>query len=390
MEEGGRLRCVVVGAGALGLGFLGPELTPGCDVTFLDIPEKLDLLGHLRSGGGYALNLTGLSLRPVQVHGVDGLCLGEHGGQIARAFHAADFVITAVGEPNLPKIAPTLAEAALRRDAERPLRILCAENGVEIAHGLRTSIEAAAECRLGAALRVGDTVMGRMCKVVAEPGPPTEPVVPGADWAIVAEPYHGIPVEEHVLGGLSGLPAAVQQQSPAPFSASEDIKMLCHNGLHAVLSCLGELRGAEFFDELRDDAELMELGHDLLLQEAAPALLRKHPSAMERNELLNYCDWILRRVTCSTFHDPIERGTRGIMRKLQPWERLVYSVRTVAELRGRPVSYAAGLAAAVIIARRTGQTELEFREVLTDFCGFSEDSDSQLIAMIESARGDIA
>ena len=65
---------------------------------------------------------------------------------------------------------------------------------------------------------------------------------------------------------------------------------------------------------LRAHPDLMELGRRLLGDEAAPALLARHRGALDRNELLNYTDWILRRVTCAVLHDPIARGVRDIMR----------------------------------------------------------------------------
>jgi mannitol-1-phosphate/altronate dehydrogenase len=206
------------------------------------------------------------------------------------------------------------------------------------------------------------------------------------DWAVVAEPFYGIPVEEHALAGFPAVPTAVRPLPPAEFSAAEDVKMMAHNGLHAVLACLGHLRGMTYFDELRDEADLMEIGRRLLVEEAAPALLRKHGPTLPRNECLNYCDSILRRVTCPVLHDPIERGTRGIMRKLQPWERLVYSVRTIAKQGVVPEAYATGLAAAVVVARRTGETEMEFDRVLTDHCGLEPARDDELLELVGRCR----
>ena len=388
MAADASMNAVVLGAGALGLGFLGPELTPRCHITYLDIPAKADLLNHLRDAGRYTFNETGLSMRAIEVSGVGGLCMDTPADapRVAEALDRADLVITAVGEPNLPKVAPVLAQVALRRTPERPLRILCAENGVDIAHNLGAAIEVAAQQDLGALLLVGDTVMGRMCKIVTDPAPPIRPVAPGLSWAVVAEPYFGIPVQAHAVAGLSGLPPAVRPQAPEVFSASEDVKMLSHNGLHAVISCLGYLRGRQYFDELREDAEIMELARRLLVQEAGAALLRKHRGALDRNEYLNYSDWILRRVTCPVLHDPIERGVRGIMRKLQPWERLVYSVRTVSRQGIEPAAFATGLAAAVEVALRTGETKMSFDEVLAGWCKFDPDLEAPLIRLVVSRR----
>ena len=387
MSDAAHFRCVVFGAGALGLGFLGPELAPESRVVYVDVPAKADLLSHLRRAGRYVFNETGLSMRPVTVSGVDGLSLApESDADVLDALEAADLVITAVGAPNLHRLVARLAGAAVRRPAGRPLRILCAENGVEVARNLRRAIEREAGRPLDAPPLVGDTVMGRMCKIVRPARPPVEPPAPGLDWAVVAEPFFGIPVEEHVVAGLEGLPSAIEPQPPARFRASEDVKMLSHNGLHLVLACLGHLRGVRFFDELRRHPDLMALGRRLLVGEAGAALLARHGGALGRSEYLNYCGAILRRVTCPVLHDPIARGVRGIMRKLGPSERLAYSLRTVAEHGARPEVLATGLAAAVVIAQRTGETDMSFDAVLARHCGFDPQADAELIALVESRR----
>jgi mannitol-1-phosphate/altronate dehydrogenase len=386
MGDGPRMECVVFGAGALGLGFLGPELTTDCRITFLDIPAKADLLGPLHADGAYSFNETGLSMRAVRVEQVDGLAISEESrAAIDGLLDAADLVITAVGEPNLPMVAPTRAAAAVRRSPDRPLRILCAENGVEIARKLGAAVvatDAAAEGRF----LVSDTVMGRMCKVVEDPQPPVVAPAPGLNWAVVAEPFFGIPVEKHVVAGMPRVPAALDPQTPARFSASEDVKMLSHNGLHAVISCIGHLRAIEHFDDLRAEPDIMELARRLLIDEAGAAILRKHAGAIGRTEYLNYADSILRRVTCPVLHDPIARGVRGVMRKLQPWERLIHSLRTVSEQGLEPEAYATGTAAAVLIAGRSGETQLDFRSVLVEHCGLDPDADGGLIALIEARR----
>jgi mannitol-1-phosphate/altronate dehydrogenase len=212
------------------------------------------------------------------------------------------------------------------------------------------------------------------------------PPVKGLDWAVVAEPFHGIPVEAHALAGMAELPPAIEPQDADRFRASEDVKMLAHNALHAVLACAGHLRGAERFDQLRADAEVMELGRRLLAEEAGPALLRKHGPALPRNEYMNYCDSILRRVTCPVLRDPIARGTRGIMRKLEPWERLVHGLRTVWEVGIEPSAFALGCAMAVAIARQSGATQMAFAEVLTRHCKLDPQTDAHLIELIQRQR----
>jgi mannitol-1-phosphate/altronate dehydrogenase len=229
-----------------------------------------------------------------------------------------------------------------------------------------------------------------MCKIVQPVVPPLHPPAPGLDWAVVAEPFYGIPIQEHAVAAMRGLPRAIEPQAPARFRASEDVKMLAHNGLHFVLACLGYLRGAQSFPALRDHADLMALGRGLLVDEAGAALFAKHGDALGRSEYLNYCDSILRRITCPVLNDPISRGVRSIMRKLEPGERLVYSLRTVANQGVEPSGYAMGLAAAVRIAGETGETALDFRSLLTDHCGLDSRADADLIALVEARDAALA
>lgn len=379
---------MVFGAGALGLGFLGPELAPDFRITYVDIPAKSDLLDYLAREGHYVLNETGPSSRTVAVESVTGVKVDD-GEAVRSALDSADLVFTSVGEPNLPKVAPTLARAAENRTSDAPLRIPCCENGVRIAEKLTELIEENLGEPLDARALVGDSVMGRMCRIAEEPEKIVSPVTPTCEWAVVAEPFFGMPVEERVVEGLSIRCEALQPCSPEVFAGLEDVKMLAHNGLHAFLAFLGALKGKELFCELRDEEDVMARAHDLLVEEGWPALHRKHGPALDRNYFLNYAPTILRRITCPGFGDAISRGMRGAMRKLQPWERVVYSVRTMAEQGVRPTNAAMGLAAGIEVARQRGETELSFREVLTEHCGFSVDEDADLIDLVTEKRQEL-
>jgi mannitol-1-phosphate/altronate dehydrogenase len=385
-----RPRCVIFGAGALGLGFLGPELAPDASLTFCDIPAKAGFVNHVKDAGSYTFNQTGLSMRAVQVDGVRALLIGEDDAAIDAAVDEADFVITSVGQSNLKYLADRFAAAVERRTDDRPLRILCSENGVEIAAGLRELVTGAIGEDPGAALLIGETVMGRMCKVIEEPGAGVLPLGPDVGWGVVAEPFYGIPVEAHALEGLAQIPAAIDPQAPDRFKASEDVKMLAHNALHLLLGLLGQRRGAEFYDDIRSHPQVMELGRRAVVEEAGPALLRKHGGALPRNEYLNYCDSILRRITCPVLHDPIGRGVRGIMRKLQPHERIVHATRTIVAQGIEPRTYARGLAAAIDLAIESGQTDKDFDGVLAEHCGISPDDDTGLCALVQEAREELA
>jgi mannitol-1-phosphate/altronate dehydrogenase len=377
--------CVIFGAGALGLAFLGPELGGDYDLTYVDIPQKADLLGHMNSAGWYVFNETGPASRSERITGTRGIVVTEE-QKVQTALATADLVFTAVGEPNLHKVAPTLAMAVSRRSEKDPLRVLCCENGLQIARKCRENIRKSLGADPGEALIVGDTVMGRMCKIVQPLQAHIEPVVPDADWAVCGEPFFGLPVRRAVMAGLDRPGEAFQVMSREEFSAQEDVKMLAHNGLHAFLSFLGTLKKAEYFCELTEDPLLMRMAARLLREESAPALLKKHGRALGRNFFYNYAPTILRRITCPGLHDPLSRGTRGGMRKLQPWERLVGSLRTVARQGIEPVMFATGIAAAILVGRRREETQMDFHSILTQHCDLDEESEAELIELCEKRR----
>ena len=169
-------------------------------------------------------------------------------------------------------------------------------------------------------------------------------------------------------------------------AAREDVKMFAHNGLHAFLAFLGLFKGKDYFCELRGDSKALSMAYALLMDEVGQALFRKHGPALDRNYYLNYATTILRRTTCPGFRDTIARGTRGVMTKLEPWERLVSGVRLIAAQGIAPEVYATTLAAAITVARSTGETSLSFREALTRHCGLSEEDEAALIELAEDRR----
>jgi len=303
---------------------------------------------------------------------------------VAEALDDAELVFTAVGEPNLAKVAPTLAQAATRRTADNPLRVLCSENGLDIAKKLRHLIRDNLGGGPAGFVIVADTTMGRMCQVVSPVPKGAEPVASCLGWAVCAEPFFGIPTNARVLEGVKSAAPALQPMDDAEFDAQEDVKAWAHNGLHAFLAFLGELRGAQYFCDL--DAQVRAMAAEMLRDEVGEALLRKHGRALDRNFWFNYAPTILRRITCPGLHDAVARGSRDAMRKLQPWERLVCGVRGIAQQGIDPIVYATGLAAAVLIAIEREETALTFNEVLMQHCGFDKARDARLIKLARDRR----
>ena len=69
---------LVFGAGALGLGFLGPELHNNYSLTFFDREFKGKFLAYLDKKGEYRINLTTPGIEVVVIRGVEGLNLDDN------------------------------------------------------------------------------------------------------------------------------------------------------------------------------------------------------------------------------------------------------------------------------------------------------------------------
>ena len=382
---------LVFGAGGVGLAFLGPELQRDSTLCFVDIGIKEDLLTRLHERHAYRTNIGGLASEIIDVDGVDGLNL-EIPRQAARVpdeVTRADVIFTAVGQGNLPRLAPIIAEGIRARDAGRPLTILCCENGKNIADGFRPVLEQALGGSLPPHVRIGDTVIGRMCRIEEELSGAEwpAPVFEDLGWAAVAEAVYGIPVNAGQLGVRSLPLRSVDVLDADRFNAHDSLKTYAHNGGHALLGYLGHLRGHADYHELAADRSLMSLLRRFLHDEIGPALLATYGDLIGESYYMNYSIALMRRLVCPFFGDVIHRGVRGADRKLAPDERFVSAARFILAAGIEPRVYGAALAAAVLVGRRAGELGGSVDDVLTDVCQLTRDEDRPLREIAVDAFG---
>ena len=82
-----RRKALILGSGALGLGFLGPELQPEFDVTLADTAAKEDLLAHISGGGEYRTSVVGPASEVLTVRASDGIRVDHRKEQWGSWFH---------------------------------------------------------------------------------------------------------------------------------------------------------------------------------------------------------------------------------------------------------------------------------------------------------------
>jgi len=337
-----RHKAVLIGTGALGLGFVVERMAADYDLCLTDVYAKKDLLRQIQVEQGYILNVcdaVGVQSRRVcgafQVAFVDD---PDGPAALDRALLEADLVLTATDRRILDRVVGRIAPALKART--RTSWLLFCENGLGIA----------ADCAraFGPQVVCVDTVMSRMCRF-SEPGETGyESFCSGAGTSLIVEEYTYWPLDaERCQAGpftpvFSLLP-------PAEFRLWEDVKLYLHNGMHAFVSYHAYLEGATRCPQA--SARIRREAQRVMLEEVIPAICRTHRVA-RREWLEEYALALLDRFFNPYFNDTVERGIRRIADKLAPGERLLGGCEYIRRAGLDPVGYASSITAAQQILRR--------------------------------------
>jgi mannitol-1-phosphate 5-dehydrogenase len=385
---------LVFGAGALGLGFLGPELHENYSLTFVDREFKGKFLAYLDKKGEYRINLTTPGIEVVVIRGVEGLNLDDNRERekTVKKIGQASLIFTAVGFSNLKGVATILAEGIEKHpERKEELYILCCENGQDVPakfQGFLHQIMAS----LPSWVKISQPVIGRMCRYEEKVKPWSifEPVASRFSWGIVAEPFYGIPVRRSLVAESTVFSPAFQVKEDDEFEVSKERKILIHNGCHAFLAFLGYLKGYSYYCQLEEEKEILELAKKMVNEEMIEALLSKFGGVLDRNNLKNYSFDVLRRIISPLFGDSIFRGMRGSLEKLAPQERLIWGAKFIWSAGFLPKIYCLGIAAAIKIDQDKGKLAGSLEEILSRHCGLKQPQDAKLIELIKSGYSEIA
>jgi mannitol-1-phosphate/altronate dehydrogenase len=373
-------RAVIIGAGALGLGFVAERLAPDYDLCLADLGSQEARLRWLERQQSYTVNLCSLAgVTSKQVQGSMAIAFTDRPAEdviLRRAVEQADLILTVTSRrlpPNpcavtegasggrpagdalacetrapgqLDQIVPWLSEMLNARETRHYL--LFCENGLHIARSFAN--------RFGRHTVLVDTVMSRMCRFDAlggeagytQGGAPYHPLWPGHEEALVVEDYEFWPLDAGICEG-GPFSQAFSLVPPEEFLLWEDIKLYMHNGMHAFVAYQAFLEGARSFAEVPNT--LREAARETMLAEVVPAILRTHACARPA-ELEEYGLALLARFFNPYFADSIERGIRGVKDKLAPDERLLGGCEYIRRAGISPVGYARTIAAAQAILAR--------------------------------------
>jgi len=361
-------RVVIIGTGALALGFLGERLAPGYEITFIDKNIKASFLEELQNQQQYNLNICYRDgIESVSVQGrfnVINLDQDKEKNNFYKVLTEADLIFTTVGNQNLPIVISQIVPILNAQPREN--HILLCENGRNLAQTYQKYFKAS---------KVVDTVMSRMCRFASHGESGYMPLWKDLPDRLVVESYDFLQLNEAVCLTNQFSPVFTLVE-PEIFATWEDIKFFAHNGAHAFIAYHAFLDGIKYFSDV--DQILKEKAEKMMFNETIPALHRAHPHFPHR-ELRDYGENLLERIYNPFFHDSIERGIRGILEKLKPNERLVSGLRFIHHQGIKPVHFASAILAGYKIVSKLELLPETIKDFLINHCAIIEEELTQLI-----------
>ena len=367
---------VMIGAGNVGRGFVGPAFTAsGYETVFIDIDAEL--VKEINKRGEYPLRLFSPDGEAVDmmvrgVRAVESRDMSEASAEIARASICA----TAVGVRAMPDIARLLAmglAVRARTEGAGPLDTIVCENMIDAGAKLKGHVMDVLPAGFGSAVELisgyPEAVIGRMVPIQ------TDGMKDGDPLRVCAERYSFLPVDRAAFKG--DIPNIEGMVPLDRFDYYVKRKLFVHNLGHAAIAYLGLLKGYELIADAAADAEIMFMAAGAMRESAAALACENSGDASNLNR---HVDNLLYRVASRALGDTCKRVAADPVRKLGRHDRLVGAIENCREY-GLPYAYIAAAAAAAALAlEKTWEGEGAMPS-LADVTGLAEDSEPYKLIM---------
>lgn len=325
-----------IGAGNIGRGYMAQLFhEAGYRVVFADAVEPI--VASLNAAGSYPLRVLDAyagAAREIEIGPVRAVMIQDQAA-FTEEVVAAEVLSTAVGVPNLPRLAAPLAEALLARRARGAggIDIFLCENTLTAGRDLKQAVIAAAgdiapaaapdnqDTTLDEAVRwieehigfVGTSV-ARMVPVISEELRRERPLL------VVADAYRPLPYDARaVRNPVPDLPELSPRDN---FPAEVARKLFFYNMCHASLAYLGAERSFTWVHQTLEAPDLREIFVGAA-GEISRALEAEYPDEITREQNQAILADILVRYGNPLLEDTIVRVGRDPARKLSRTDRLV-------------------------------------------------------------------
>lgn len=339
-------KALIIGAGNIGLGFLGHLLWKSGQFSVTFVETRPDRVATLNKEGAYTVvTVSNEGLREEIVGPVNAVAADDETA-VTKAVVETDLVLTAVGKSNLASIATHLARGLGERLRRRPraemhLIVVACENVYDNTRELEALILAQLpEDRRNA---VRDLISFPRCMV--------DRIVPTTPPEIARKYPLAVAVEDFFQFVIDGKDLKAPFPELEGVEISEDLpakleqKLFTLNMLHAIVSYWGHLAGYEFVHEAADDPRIADLARGALA-EVRQTLVERHPTITSSDQTA-YGAKIMERFRNRHLKDPIVRVAFQPIRKLGGDERLVKPALFTLASGRIPAHLATGIAAAL-------------------------------------------
>jgi mannitol-1-phosphate 5-dehydrogenase len=341
-----------IGAGNIGRGYMAQLFhEAGYRVVFADAVESI--VSALNASGRYPLRVLDAyagAAREMEIGPVRAVMIQDQAA-FTEEVVAADVLSTAVGVPNLPRLAPALAEALLARRARGAggVDIFLCENTLTAGRDLKAAVLAAVAAggdgadRKGGVGSGGDgrpgggvvddaaspeaaarwieehvgfvgTSVARMVPVISEELRKAQPLL------VVADAYRPLPYDARaVRNAVPDLPELSPRDN---FPAEVARKLFLYNMCHASLAYLGTERSFTWVHQTLETPDLRQIFVGAA-GEVSRALEAEYPGEITREQNEAILADILVRYGNPLLEDTILRVGRDPGRKLSRNDRLV-------------------------------------------------------------------
>lgn len=320
-------KAVQFGAGNIGRGFIGALLSQaGYQVTFADVAEPV--IDKINADKTYTVHVMDVQREDQTITGIRGV--NSTKPEAIQAIAEAELVTTAVGLVILPRIAPAIAAAIEKRQADgvkEPMNIIACENAIRATSQLKEAV-------YGALSEEGKAYAD---EYVGFPDCAVDRIVPPVKSEnfidVVVESYFEWDVERSGFRGE--IPEIPGMSLVDDLMAYIERKLFTLNTGHCITAYLGKLRGLPTIDKAIADPDVFATVY-AAMQESGAGLIKKHGFDAEKHAA--YIDKIIGRFKNPYLQDDVTRVGRDPLRKLSPSDLLIKPLTTAAGY-GLPVGH---------------------------------------------------
>jgi mannitol-1-phosphate 5-dehydrogenase len=332
---------VIFGAGKIARGFIAHLLTlSGFRITFVEKSPALVLL--LRERKKYRVHVMGAPDKGIVIEGFETLSCDEV-DIVAKRLAAASVAFISIGGPNLPQIAPLIAEGVRQAFAEKrtePLNVILCENYFQPAKWLR---QLAAEHLNGAESEWSNAHVGIVEALVLRSSVEPTPEMKAEDpLSLKVQDMWEMPADKDAF--IGEIPQIRGLAPKASFEGGLVRKLFTYNAINALIAYAGHLKGHTLLSDAANDPELVELARAASM-EAGKALCETY--GFDLGDQHQFAEAAIAKYQKREIVDPIERNARDPLRKLSRNDRLVGPACLAFKCGIRPLALSRAIGAAL-------------------------------------------